>query len=116
MLAQINQRQVHQVRLLGIMTKLSPNQLARLAISLEDVAQVLKDSLLQIRSREDVSLFRQASRLTSRKEHQSMKGRSEMGRNLVLYEAPLGVAERFAQATPEEAAAGDNSRSIGHQK
>jgi hypothetical protein len=29
-----------------------------------------------------------------------------MGRYIVLYEAPLGVAERFAQATPEEAAAG----------
>jgi len=29
-----------------------------------------------------------------------------MGRYIVLYEAPLGVAERFAQATPEEAMAG----------
>jgi hypothetical protein len=29
-----------------------------------------------------------------------------MGRYVVLYEAPLGVAERFAQATPEEAAVG----------
>ena len=29
-----------------------------------------------------------------------------MGRYIVLYEAPLDVAERFAQATPEEAAAG----------
>jgi hypothetical protein len=29
-----------------------------------------------------------------------------MGRYIVLYEAPLGVAERFAQAAPEEAAAG----------
>ena len=29
-----------------------------------------------------------------------------MGRYIVLYEAPLGVAERFAQATPEEAIAG----------
>ena len=29
-----------------------------------------------------------------------------MGRYIVLYEAPLGVAERFAQAAPEEAMAG----------
>jgi hypothetical protein len=29
-----------------------------------------------------------------------------MGRYIVLYEAPLGVAERFARATPEEAMAG----------
>jgi hypothetical protein len=29
-----------------------------------------------------------------------------MGRYIVLYEAPLGVAERFAQATPEEARKG----------
>jgi hypothetical protein len=29
-----------------------------------------------------------------------------MGRYIVLYQAPLGVAERFAQATPEEAMAG----------
>jgi hypothetical protein len=29
-----------------------------------------------------------------------------MGRYIVLYEAPLGVAERFAQATPEEAMEG----------
>jgi hypothetical protein len=29
-----------------------------------------------------------------------------MNRYIVLYEAPLGVAERFAQATPEEAMAG----------
>jgi hypothetical protein len=29
-----------------------------------------------------------------------------MGRYIVLYEAPLDVAERFAQATPEEAMAG----------
>jgi hypothetical protein len=29
-----------------------------------------------------------------------------MGRYIVLYEAPLGVAERFAQATPEEAMKG----------
>jgi hypothetical protein len=29
-----------------------------------------------------------------------------MDRYIVLYEAPLGVAERFAQATPEEAMAG----------
>jgi hypothetical protein len=29
-----------------------------------------------------------------------------MGRYIVLYEAPLGVTERFAQATPEEAMAG----------
>jgi hypothetical protein len=29
-----------------------------------------------------------------------------MARYIVLYEAPLGVAERFAQATPEEALAG----------
>ena len=29
-----------------------------------------------------------------------------MRRYIVLYEAPLGVAERFAQATPEEAMAG----------
>jgi hypothetical protein len=29
-----------------------------------------------------------------------------MGRYIVLYKAPLGVAERFAQATPEEAMAG----------
>ncbi|MGH9080473.1 MAG: hypothetical protein ACRDYE_10450 [Acidimicrobiales bacterium] len=29
-----------------------------------------------------------------------------MGRYIVLYEAPLGVAERFAQATPEEAVEG----------
>ncbi len=29
-----------------------------------------------------------------------------MSRFIVLYQAPLGVAERFAQATPEEAAAG----------
>jgi hypothetical protein len=29
-----------------------------------------------------------------------------MGRYIVLYEAPLGVAEWFAQAAPEEAAAG----------
>jgi hypothetical protein len=35
-----------------------------------------------------------------------MKGHSVMGRYIVLYEAPLGVAERFAQATPEEAMAG----------
>jgi hypothetical protein len=35
-----------------------------------------------------------------------MKGSSLMGRYIVLYEAPLGVAERFAQATPEEAMAG----------
>jgi len=35
-----------------------------------------------------------------------MKGIAGMGRYIVLYEAPLGVAERFAQATPEEAQAG----------
>jgi hypothetical protein len=39
-----------------------------------------------------------------------MQAKSErkfrMGRYIVLYEAPLGVAERFAQATPEEAMAG----------
>jgi hypothetical protein len=35
-----------------------------------------------------------------------MKGSFLMGRYIVLYEAPLGVAERFAQATPEEAMAG----------
>jgi len=29
-----------------------------------------------------------------------------MGRYIVLYEAPLGIAERFAQATPEEAMVG----------
>jgi hypothetical protein len=29
-----------------------------------------------------------------------------MGRYIVLYSAPVGVAERFAQATPEEATAG----------
>jgi hypothetical protein len=29
-----------------------------------------------------------------------------MGRYIVLYEAPLAVAERFAQATPEEAMTG----------
>ena len=29
-----------------------------------------------------------------------------MSRFIVLYQAPLGVAERFAQATPEEAATG----------
>jgi hypothetical protein len=29
-----------------------------------------------------------------------------MGRYIVLYQAPLGVAERFAQATPEEAMSG----------
>jgi hypothetical protein len=29
-----------------------------------------------------------------------------MGRYIVLYEAPLGVAERFARATPEEATTG----------
>jgi hypothetical protein len=31
---------------------------------------------------------------------------SQMGRFIVLYSAPLGVAERFAQATPEEAMVG----------
>jgi hypothetical protein len=39
-----------------------------------------------------------------------MQAKSErkflVGRYIVLYEAPLGVAERFAQATPEEAMAG----------
>jgi hypothetical protein len=35
-----------------------------------------------------------------------MKGIAVMGRYIVLYEAPLGVAERFAQATPEETQAG----------
>jgi hypothetical protein len=34
------------------------------------------------------------------------KGTSKMNRYIVLYSAPLGVAERFAQATPEEAMAG----------
>jgi hypothetical protein len=35
-----------------------------------------------------------------------MKGNSPMGRYIVLYEAPLGVTERFARATPEEAQTG----------
>jgi DNA-binding MarR family transcriptional regulator len=52
-LAQIYQRQVQWS--LGIMTKLSPNQLARLANALEDVAQVLKDSFES--EVEDVSLL-----------------------------------------------------------
>jgi hypothetical protein len=34
------------------------------------------------------------------------KGKTLMGRFIVLYQAPLGVAERFAQATPEEASVG----------
>jgi hypothetical protein len=39
-----------------------------------------------------------------------------MGRYIVLYQAPLGVAERFAQATPEEAAAGLQRGSIGQRR
>jgi DNA-binding MarR family transcriptional regulator len=51
-LAQIYQRQVEWS--LRIMTKLTPNQLARLADALEDVAQVLDDSFAG--DVEDVSL------------------------------------------------------------
>ncbi len=100
-LSQIYQRQVEWS--LRIMTELTPNQLARLANALEGVAQVL-DDLLWCGRRERSTFASQAGE--SQEEASSMKGSSQMGRYVVLYEAPLGVAERFAQATPEEAAAG----------